>query len=64
MTVYELIDLYINSGENMQIWNGSTGQTVFEGSFEDAKDSRWADCIVESFGIEDGILVINIDEEE
>lgn len=62
MTVYDLADLYVESSEEMQIRTVETEQIVFEGSFEEAKDSEYADCEVSSFGIEDGILVINIDE--
>lgn len=60
MTVYELSDLYIESTEEMEIWNGSTEKTVFKGSFDEAKESDYAECEVGSFGIEDGIIVINI----
>lgn len=63
MTVYDLADLYIESSENMQIWNLDTESTVFEGSFDEAKESDYADCTVCTFGIENGIIVINIDEE-
>ncbi|MDE5965853.1 MAG: hypothetical protein K2G89_03380 [Lachnospiraceae bacterium] len=63
MTVYDLANLYIESGETMQIWNLDTESTVFEGTFDEAKYSDYADCEVGSFGIENGIIVINIDEE-
>lgn len=63
MTVYELADLYIGSKEDMQIWNGSTEKTVFEGSFDGAKRSNYAEYEVGSFGIENGMIVINIFEE-
>ena len=63
MSVYELANLYIEGSKDMQIWNGNTQETVFEGTFDEAKYSNFADCEVLSFGIEDGILVINIDED-
>ena len=63
MSVYELANLYIEGSEDMQIWNGHTQVTVFEGAFDEAKYTKFADCEVLSFGIEDGILVINIDED-
>lgn len=63
MTVYDLADLYIESSEDMQIWDSETQETVFEGSFEESKGSEYADFEVGSFGIENGIIVINIDTE-
>lgn len=60
MTVYELADLYMRGAENMQIWSAETQETVFEGSFREAKESKYADCDVSSFSIEDEIIVINI----
>lgn len=62
MTVYELADLYIESMETMQIWSGVKVTTVFEGSFDEAKDNEYSDYEVCSFGIEDGKIVINIYE--
>lgn len=64
MTVYDLADLYIGTCENMQVWNFETEKTVFEGTFDEVKVSGYADSEVESFGIEDGIIVINIDEKK
>lgn len=62
MTVYELADLYLENTEDMQIWNGKTEKTVFEGNFDEAKISDYAECEVGSFGIENGMIVINIFE--
>lgn len=62
MTVYELADLYLCKTEIMQIWSVDAENTVFEGSFDEAKESEYAECEVTSFGIEDGMIVINIDE--
>lgn len=63
MTVYDLTDLYIDGMEDMQIWNGTTETTVFEGTLDEAKNSKYADYEVGSFGIENGIIVINIFED-
>lgn len=63
MTVYELADLYIESVEDMEIWNGNVEETVFKGTFDEAKESDYAECEVGSFGIENGIIVINIFED-
>lgn len=60
MTVYDLTDLYIEQSEKMEIWNVETEQTVFTGSFDEAKESDYADCEVGTFGIESGKIVINI----
>lgn len=60
MTVYDLADLYINDGEDMEIWNSETDETVFRGTFDEAKDSDFAYCEVSTFGIENGKIVINI----
>ena len=63
--VYDLCNLYIEGTEDMKIWcafdaeNGGDG-IVFEGSFDEARMSDFASCEVESFGIELGVLVINI----
>lgn len=63
MTVYELADLYIESMEDMEIWDGAAEKTVFEGTFDEAIESDYAECEVGSFGIENGIIVINIFED-
>lgn len=65
ITVYDLCNLYIESGETMRIWcefdagQGGDG-IVFEGTFSEAAHSDWEDCEVESFGIENGMLVVNV----
>lgn len=63
--VYDLCNLYIDGSENMKIWCGSDAENgedgiVFEGTFNEAIFSDWENCEVESFGIEDGVLVVNI----
>ena len=64
--VYDLCNLYVEGTEDMRIWcafdaeNGGDG-IVFEGAFDEALFSEWKNCEVASFGIENGVLVINID---
>ena len=65
ITVYDLCNLYIEGGEKMNIWCAYDAEMggdgiVFEGTFDEAARSDWADCVVESFGIENGVLVINV----
>lgn len=63
--VYDLCNLYIEGTEDMKIWcafdaeNGGDG-IVFDGTFDEARFSDFARCEVESFGIEFGVLVVNI----
>lgn len=64
MKVYELADLYDESSNYMQIWNIDTGNTIFEGSFEEATDSKYAECEVGNFGVMGGIVIIKIFEEK
>ena len=65
ITVYSLCSLYIEGSEEMRIWcafdaeQGGDG-IVFEGTFSEAACSDWADCEVESFGIENEMLVVNV----
>lgn len=60
MTVYELAELYLEKGEEMQIWDVDSEANVFQGSFDEVMGSRYADTDVASFGIEDGMIVINV----
>ncbi len=60
MTLYELCDAYINDSEDMEIWDLEKEETVFSGSFDEAKESDYADCEIGTFGIEQGKIVINI----
>jgi len=63
--VYDLCHLYVEGSEDMKIWcafdaeDGGDG-IVFEGTFDEAMHSDFASCEVDSFGIECGILVVNI----
>ena len=59
ITVRELASMALDEDVTCQIWSALRG-TVFNGSFEEAKSSEYADIIVDSFQIEDGIFVMNI----
>lgn len=66
ITVYDLCNLYIESNTDMRIWcafdaeNGGDG-FVFDGTFDEAMRSDWANEEVDSFDIEDNMIVINVD---
>lgn len=64
--VYDLCNLYIEDTEDMKIWSASDAENggdgiIFEGTFFEALFTEWKNCEVASFGIENGVLVINID---
>ena len=59
ITVRELASMAIDEDVACQIWTPLHG-TVFNGSFEEAKYSAYADREVDNFQIEDGIFVMNI----
>ena len=61
MTVYDLASLYINDGEEMEIYDCQKEETVFRGSFNEVIYSDFSEREVGSFGIERGIIVINVD---
>ena len=60
MTVRELAELYIEGSDNMEIWEIEKEQTVFNGTFCEAITCEYAEREVGSFGVEDGIIVMNI----
>lgn len=60
MTVYELCELYIDNLENMEIWSCDEQSTVFRGTFEEAQYCEYAEEVVQSFEIENGMVIINI----
>lgn len=60
MSIYELCSLYIESDEECEIYGIDDERTLFEGSFIDAMYSRYDWEEVQSFGIENGKIVINI----
>lgn len=59
ITVRDLASMAIDEDVVCQIWTPQHG-TVFNGSFEEAKDSDYADREVDSFQVEDGVFVMNI----
>lgn len=59
ITVKDLASMVIDEDVVCQIWTPLHG-TVFNGSFEEAKYSAYADREVDNFQIEDGIFVMNI----
>lgn len=61
MSVREMCQWAIEPTDDVKVWSCERGQTVYLGSYKDCATSDFADCTVQSFGIEDGILCINID---
>lgn len=59
ITVRDLASMAIDEDVVCQIWT-PLHETVFNGSFEEAKYSAYADREVDNFQIEDGIFVMNI----
>lgn len=59
ITVRELAGMALDEDIACQIWTPQQG-TVFDGSFDEARDSDYADREVDSFQIEDGVFVMNI----
>lgn len=59
ITVRELAGMALDEDAMCQIWTPQYG-TVFNGSFEEAKHSDYADMRIGSFQIEDDMLVMNI----
>lgn len=59
ITVRDLAGMALDEYATCQTWTPLRG-TVFNGSFEEAKDSDYADIIVDNFQIEDGVFVMNI----
>ena len=59
ITVRDLAGMALDEDIVCQIWTPLHG-TVFDGSFDEARDSDYADREVDSFRIEDGVFVMNI----
>lgn len=59
--VYDFCFLYIEDAEEVTIWSAEKEENVFEGTFREAMDSDYAYEEVNSFGIENGRICINID---
>lgn len=59
ITVRDLASMAIDGDLVCQIWTPQYG-TVFNGSFEEAKYSAYADREIDNFQVEDGVFVMNI----
>lgn len=59
ITVRDLAGMALDEYATCQIWTLLRG-TVFDGSFDEAKDSDYADIMVDNFQIEDGVFVMNV----
>lgn len=59
ITVRDLAGMALDEDIVCQMWTPLHG-TVFDGSFDEARDSDYADREVDSFQIEDGVFVMNI----
>lgn len=59
ITVRDLAGMALDEDIVCQIWTPLHG-TVFDGSFDEARDSDYADREVDSFQIEDGVFVMNV----
>ena len=59
ITVKDLASMAIDEDVVCQIWTPLHG-TVFNGSFEEAKYSAYADREIDHFHVEDGVFVMNI----
>lgn len=61
MTVGEFCELYIESTDSVAIYDCTTEQNVFEGTYREASYSEYEGETICSFGIENGIICINIE---
>lgn len=59
ITVRDLASMAIDEDVVCQIWAPLHGM-VFNGSFEEAKYSIYADREIDNFQVEDGVFVMNI----
>ena len=60
VTVGQLCHLYIEETAKVRIWGLEQGKVLFEGTYREAQYSKYADEVIMSFEIEDGINCINI----
>lgn len=61
MKVWEdLLNAYIEQSEDCELWDCELEETVYSGVIEDVYYTKYANMKVGSFGIENGILVVNI----
>lgn len=59
ITVRELASMALDEEAMCQIWTSLRG-TIFDGSFNEAKNCPYANSAVDSFQIEDGVFIMNI----
>lgn len=59
MTVSDFADMSADREALCEVWKPTMG-TVFNGSFNEAKECEYSDYTVDNFSIEDGIFVMNI----
>ena len=60
VTVGQFCSLYIEETEKVKIWSLEQEKVLYEGTYRDAMNSEYADEVIESFGIEEGLNCINI----
>ncbi len=60
VTVGQFCNLSIEGTAKVRIWDCDEQSVVFEGSYREAMNSNYANYFVLSFGIEDGIICLNI----
>lgn len=58
LTVRELASMAADEEIACQIWSPQYG-TLFDGSFEEAKNCVYANRVVDNFSVEDGLFVMN-----
>lgn len=64
LDVYNFCSLYIEDGEEMEIFDNNTCEVVFKGTFRDAMFSDYSDYEVDSFESHmNGEICINISVE-
>lgn len=59
ITVRDLASMALDEDAMCQIWTPQYG-AVFNGSFEEAKYSAYADREIDNLQVEDGVFVMNI----
>lgn len=59
ITVRELASMALDEDAMCQIWSPRYG-TIFDGSFNEAKNCTYINIVVDSFQVEDGVFIMNI----
>lgn len=60
VTVGQFCSLYIDCTEKVRIWSVDQHKVLFEGTYRDAEICEYANEVISSFGIEDGMNCLNI----